>query len=175
MSNDRSRIAFDLFYAEHASPAYRFALRLCGNRDDAEDLAAEAFAKAFRRWSQYRGDAAARSWLFAIILNEWKMACRKQKPPQDSLERASQLAQTLQLPDVDLARAILALPENNRVAFLLVKGEGLSHAEAAKVMRVPVGTMYFRVHRAVTQLRALLDDPADETEIPQEVTYQHEM
>ena len=44
MQDDQRRIAFDILYAEHAAPVYRFALRLCGNPDDAEDLAAEAVA-----------------------------------------------------------------------------------------------------------------------------------
>ena len=60
MQDEQRRIAFDIFYAEHAAPVYRFALRLCGNAEDAEDLAAQALTQAFRKWSGYRGDSSPR-------------------------------------------------------------------------------------------------------------------
>ena len=156
MRDDQRRIEFDLFYAEHAAPAYRFALRLCGDVDDAEDLAAEALAKAFRRWSGYRGDSSPRTWICAIVLNEYRMLRRKRPVQDDRLESIEHIASTLQFRDIDLARAIQSLPQQLREAFLLVKGEGFTHEEAAKAARVPVGTMYFRVHSAVRQLREKL-------------------
>lgn len=163
---DRRRIAFEILYAEHAAPVYRFALRLSGNPDDAEDLAIQALSRAFRQWSGYRGDASPRTWLFAIVLNEWRMLRRKRPHQEDRLESVRHLASTFRFTDTDLADAILALPDNLREAFLLVKGEGLTHAEAAKAAKVPVGTMYFRVHTAITQLRKKLEPhPTASTEV----------
>jgi RNA polymerase sigma-70 factor (ECF subfamily) len=160
MQNDQ-RVAFDLFYAEHAMPAYRFALRLSGDRDDAEDLVAEALAKAYRNWSQYRGEAHARTWLFAIVRNEWRMLCRRRPLLEERLGAVELIAGTLEHENFELAQAICALPEALKEAFLLVKGEGLTHSEAARVVRVPVGTMYFRVHSAVQKLKTLLVDESD--------------
>ena len=156
MRDEQRPIAFEIFYAEHAAPIYRFALRLCGDPDDAEDLAAEALTQAFRRWSGYRGDASPRTWLCAIVLNQWKMLRRKRPIREDRLENIEHLATTFRSENFDLARAINSLPDALREAFLLVKGEGFTHAEAAKAARVPVGTMYFRVHSAVKQLREKL-------------------
>ena len=153
MQDDQRRIAFDLLYAEHAAPVYRFALRLCGNPDDAEDLAAEALAQGFRRMSGFRGDASPRTWLCSIVLNQWRMLRRKRPVDDHRLESVRHVADTFRFEDLDLAHAICSLPPQLKEAFLLVKGEGFSHAEAAKVARVPVGTMYFRVHSAVKQLR----------------------
>ncbi len=156
MQNDQTRIAFELLYAENATPVYRFALRLCGNREDAEDLTVEAFDHAFRNLSLHRGESAQRTWLFAIVVNRWKMLRRKRKVRTDNLDGLAEVAASFRFKDFELVEAISELPDKQREAFLLVKGEGFSHAEAAKVLRVPVGTVYFRVHSAVHQLRAKL-------------------
>jgi RNA polymerase sigma-70 factor (ECF subfamily) len=66
-----------------------------------------------------------------------------------------------------LAEAVGGLSDKLREAFLLVKAEGFTHAEAATVLRVPVGTVYFRVHSAVHQLRAVLS-PGKTEESPAE-------
>ncbi len=149
-------IAFDLFYAENAVPAYRFALRLSGNPDDAEDLAAQALAKAWKAERGFRRDASPRTWLFRIILNEWKMARRKGRVPVTSLEAAKEVAAALASPDLDLAQAICRLPESLKSALILVKGEGLSHKEAGSVLGAPEGTISYWVHEAVKQLRSEL-------------------
>lgn len=175
MNDDQRRIAFEILYAEHAAPVYRFALRLCGNPDDAEDLAAEALAKAFRQLDGYRGDASQRTWLFSIVLNQWRMLKRKAKGTHDRLDSAEHIAGTFRFNDLDLAAAIFELPEPLREAFLLVKGEGLSHAEAAKIIRVPAGTMSFRVHSAIKQLRQKLEPHSPIFDSTSEVICSHEM
>lgn len=149
-------IDFDLFYAENAAPAYRFALRLSGDPDDAEDLAAQALAKAWKAGAKFRSSASSRTWLFKIILNEWRMACRKGKVQQTHLEAASEIAATLATFDLDLAQAISELPESLKEAFLLVKGEGLTHKEAGSILGAPEGTVSYWVHEAVKLLRSQL-------------------
>jgi RNA polymerase sigma-70 factor (ECF subfamily) len=174
MQDEQRRIAFERFYAEHAGSVYRFALRLCGDPDDAEDLASEALGQAFRRWSSYRGEASPRTWLFAIVTNQYRMHRRKNPRENERLERLEYAASTFEHPDIDLARAVASLPDPLREAFLLVKGEGFTHAEAAKAARVPVGTMYFRVHTAVRRLReSLLGRSIDSS--PLEVALTNEM
>ena len=156
MRDDQQRIAFDLLYAEHAAPLYRFALRLCGDPDDAEDLAAEALAQAFKRLSTFRGESSAKTWLCAIVLNQHRMLRRRRSTAQAELDEAQYVSDTFQFQDWDLANAICSLSPQLREAFLLVKGEGFTHAEAAKVAKVPVGTMYFRVSEAAKHLRKRL-------------------
>lgn len=175
MNDQQRQIQFDLFYAEHATPGYRFALRLCGNHEDAEDIVADALVKAFSRWSQYRGEADARTWLFKIVLNEWRMRCRKRSVQVVRLESIEHMANTMDSKDFGLATAILSLSRVQREAFLLVKGEGLTHAEAAKVAGVPIGTMYFRVHSAVNALRRLLSETPMDPAGSGEVNFEAEM
>jgi RNA polymerase sigma-70 factor (ECF subfamily) len=154
MNDEARRAQFETLYAEHAGRVFRFALRLAGNREDAEDLAAEVLAEAFRTLDKYRGESTHSSWLFAIVLNKWKMQRRKGKVPVDPIQAAEEVAGTFQFQDLALAQAIQSLPSNLREAFLLVKSEGFTHAEAAKIVRVPIGTMYFRVYAAIRQLRS---------------------
>lgn len=175
MHDDQRRIAFELLYVEHAGPVYRFALRLCGNPEDAEDLAAEALTKAYQQLARYRGEASPRTWLFAIVLNQWRMLRRKRKVGDDRLESAENIASTFRFGNLELAEAICSLPEPLREAFLLVKGEGLTHREAAKAVHVPVGTMYFRVHTAVHRLRILLSPSSEWDDAVATVSNQHEM
>ncbi|AIE84675.1 RNA polymerase sigma factor [Fimbriimonas ginsengisoli] len=147
---------FEQVFEAHQAQVYRFALRLCGSREEAEDLAAEAFAAAFQNWDRFRGESSATTWLYGIVLNRWRMQWRRKRLRPERLEAAEAIAQTFQFQALELAEALNALPDPLREAFLLVKGEGLSHAEAAKAVGAPVGTMYFRVHQAVRRLRASL-------------------
>jgi RNA polymerase sigma-70 factor (ECF subfamily) len=99
---------------------------------------------------------------------------RRKRPTEDlRLDMVDRVASTFQFEDFDLADAICSLSEPMREAFLLVKGEGLTHREAAEAVGVPVGTMYFRVHSAVRQLRALLSSTVGEG--IEKVTCTHEV
>ncbi len=175
MNDPTGRAPFEDVYAEHAGRVYRFALRLVGTREEAEDLAAESLAEAFRQWEGYRGDSKPGTWLCGIVLNRWRMQRRKRRVPVDRLQAATEVASTFRFEDLELAQAIASLPENLREAFLLVKGEGLTHAEAAKALRVPTGTMYFRVHSAVRRLRAELDPGSASSMAKIEVTCDQEL
>ncbi len=175
MQDDQRRISFEILYAEHATPVYRFALRLCGNREDAEDLAAEALVRAYRKYARYRGGASPRTWMCSIVLNEWRMRRRKGRLVQQRIEDVTEVASTFKFQDYALAEAINTLSDPLREAFLLVKGEGFTHAEAAKAARVPVGTMYFRVHTAIKELRKRLSVQAGEVTPGQEERVKNEM
>lgn len=174
--NDAARRAqFETIYSENAGRVYRFALRLVGNREEAEDLAAESLAEAYRQWDSFRGDSEPGSWLCAIVLNRWRMERRKRRVPVDPIRAADEVASTFQFPNLELAQAIAKLPESLRVAFLIVKGEGFTHAEAAKALRIPVGTVHFRVHVAIRKLRAELDLNPRPNMATIEVTCDHEL
>ena len=162
-------------YATYAPEIFRFALRLCGNREDAEDLAAEAFAQVACGKSSFRGESSPKTWLFGIVLNQRRMLARRQRVRRDELASNLAVAQTISHDGLVLAQAIARLPEPLREAFLLVKGEGFTHAEAAQAMRLPVGTVYFRVHQAVKRLRASLAPLAAPDRRVTEVSYEQEL
>ena len=144
-------------YAEHGDALFRFALRLLGCRDDAEDLVVETFVHAHRRWDAFRGKGSRRAWLYGIAVNRARMARRRARPTEaltDAIPQTGPDAMDL----IALKDGIASLPPKRREAFLLVKGEGLTAREAAEALGRPVGTVLYEVHRAVQSLRIALGE-----------------
>ncbi|RYG28240.1 RNA polymerase sigma factor, partial [bacterium] len=71
---DRIALAVEEAYADHGEALFRFALRLCGSRDDAEDVVVETFAHAYRQWDAFSGKGTRRSWLYGIAINRFRMS-----------------------------------------------------------------------------------------------------
>lgn len=159
---------FERMVREHQQGMFVFALGLCGSRADAEDVAQDAFVRAYRAlrgWDEQRVEALAeRAWLRRICLNVWKNRIRSSvRHPAGALDEA--------VPDSDagpehqalegLARrevwgAVAALPEPQRVAVTLRWAEDLPYAEVAEVMGLPVGTVKSHVSRGMAVLRRTL-------------------
>jgi RNA polymerase sigma-70 factor (ECF subfamily) len=174
-STDLRLKALEDLFANHASEVYRFALRLSGDRDEAEDLAADAFAQAASGFSQFRGEASPRTWLCAIVLNRFKMLRRRDRMQRDFAKTVATTATTFPEDGLDLADAVAGLPEHLREAFLLVKGEGFTHAEAAQATGAPLGTVYSRVFEAVKRVRQALRPNGVPPMPASEVSYEREM
>jgi RNA polymerase sigma-70 factor, ECF subfamily len=138
---------------------WRFALRLAGDRHDAEDLVQRACVRALERSHQFRAGTSALSWMFAIMNSVWLNEVRaRQIRRHASIQLSEELIETVADahaldPEQDaLHRQILAavarLPDANRTVMLLVAVEGLSYREAAEALDVPVGTVMSRLARA---------------------------
>lgn len=160
---------FDLLYSEYSDRIFRFCYRLCGHTADAEDLTQEVFLAAYQGPAGFAGRSSLATWLYRIAIRRWQRIRSTRGPETTSLDEETPAAAG---PDpaaagverISLDRALAALPESLRVAFLLVKAEGLTYREAAAVLGVPRGTMQWRVHEAVQRLRALLADELTEPE-----------
>jgi RNA polymerase sigma-70 factor (ECF subfamily) len=170
------RDAFDALVAMHQRRAYQFAMRLCGNPDDAADLVAEAFIRAYRAIGQFRSAASFSTWLFRILSNVYLDVHRKEKSHphvsiQDTLDAEDGEVQR-QFPDPSagpeelaegaerataLLRAIRRLPEIHRVMILLYHTEGKSYEEIAAIVGLPLGTVKSRMNRARLNLRSILE------------------
>ena len=142
------------------------AYRLCGDRQEGEDLAQEVFVKAWKALSGYRGQASFGAWLTAILTNLWKDRLRKKRFPQDSLDEAiegEEGARTKQYPDSSpgpdqLAEAgetgavlggmILELQPEFREALILRDVQGFSYEEVAVITGSNIGTVKSRINRA---------------------------
>lgn len=143
---------------------YRFALRLSGNAQDAEEIAQDAFIKAYRALERYPADRvramALRPWLYQIALNVWKNRIRRKKLPRSELD--GEIVSPADGPDgqaeaqargEDVIRALERLPDRLRTAVVLRHIEGLSYDEIASVLDQPVGTVKSNVHRGLGVLR----------------------
>jgi RNA polymerase sigma-70 factor, ECF subfamily len=144
-----------------------FSLRLCGDRHDAEDLLQRSCVRGLERVHQLEPGTAPLSWMFSIVQSTWINELRARRVRSGvSFDVENQAitpsGASMRGPDdVLFCRQILAaverLPEAQRLVMLLVAIEGLSYAEAAKVLDVPVGTVMSRLSRARQRIGATSD------------------
>jgi RNA polymerase sigma-70 factor (ECF subfamily) len=151
----------------HYCALYRYAYRLSGKAQEAEDLAQEAFCQAQLKWSQLRDAQRARAWLFAILRNAYLHKVRDRK-----MENALPLDEIGDLPDrtpdplpaIDpqrLQEVLADLPEAFRTPIILFYFEDFSYRDIADQMNVPIGTVMSRLARAKSFLRnRLVPQPA---------------
>lgn len=179
-----NRRGFEEEALPHLDAVYRFALRLSGSPDLAEDLVQETFLRAFRSWGQYTQGTRAKSWLFTICRNVYlRRRERNQRHEQiisESADRSGPGANPVNpvwvsvlgvdpegaffesIVDEHVIAAIEALPEEYRTAVVLSDLEGLPYAEIAELMEVPVGTVKSRLFRGRRQLQKALYEYAVE-------------
>jgi RNA polymerase sigma factor (sigma-70 family) len=150
-----------LLQVEPLIPALRrYARALVRNRATADDLVQDCLERAVSRWHQ-RGDGSVRAWLFAILHNlavdQFRKAASRgrhvtiDETSEGHLGEAASQEHRLMYQDV--MNKLAKLPEEQRSVLLLVAVEDLSYADAAKVLRVPVGTVMSRLSRARERLQ----------------------
>lgn len=154
--------AFTRLVRLHEGAVRRFLARL--SRGDADDLAQEVFLKAWRAASSWRGDGSYRGWLLRIAWTLFLTAHRgEQRRGARDQEAHERMAPPPASPDrgIDLGRALGQLGDRERAAALLCFGEGCSHAEAAEIMALPLGTLKSILARARAALAARLETVHD--------------
>jgi RNA polymerase sigma-70 factor (ECF subfamily) len=159
--------AFDALVLKYQHKLVKLVMRYVRNPAEAEDIAQEAFIKAYRALPQFRGDSAFYTWLYRIAINTAKNAVvsRDRSPVEYDLDRSntdesydmqgrmkdSETPEGLVLTDEirsTVNAAIDSLPEDLRTAIVLRELEGLSYEEIAVAMACPVGTVRSRIFRA---------------------------
>jgi len=137
------------------------AWRFCRDRTMAEDMAQEAFVKAFRALRTFRGDSAFSTWLTAIAMNTYRSCLRDRPPVAATLDAARAVGQGadpfIGLQDQERAavvrRAVLALPEKYREPLVLYYFQEMDLVATARVLGIPEGTVKARLSRARDLLR----------------------
>jgi RNA polymerase sigma-70 factor, ECF subfamily len=159
--------AFDALVLKYQHKLVKLVMRYVRNPAEAEDIAQEAFIKAYRALPQFRGDSAFYTWLYRIAINTAKNAVvsRDRSPIEYDLDRNNtdesydmqgrmkdpETPEGLVLTDEirsTVNAAIDSLPEDLRTAIVLRELEGLSYEEIAATMDCPVGTVRSRIFRA---------------------------
>jgi RNA polymerase sigma-70 factor (ECF subfamily) len=152
--------SFEKLYDEYGPRIYRFCLRVCHNRADAEDLTQEVFLAAFKGLDRFDSRSSLATWLYRIALFRWRSIRNVKRPRTVSLDETSEPFSAdpahAGLDRLALEQALSALPDNLREAFLLVKQEQLLCREAAEILMIPEGTLKSRVHSAIVRLQKLL-------------------
>jgi RNA polymerase sigma-70 factor, ECF subfamily len=173
------KAAFDLLVRKYQHRVLKLVSRFVPDAAEAEDVAQEAFIKAYRALASFRGDSAFYTWLYRIAINTAKNALvSNRRRPVDfdlDLQDPEQYDRHARLKDGDtpegvllteeirnvVERAMEQLPEDLRTAIVLRELEGLSYEEIAEAMDCPVGTVRSRIFRAREaidkKLKPLLD------------------
>lgn len=158
--------AFDLLVLKYQHKIFSLISRYVKDADEVQDVAQEAFIKAYRALPRFRGDSAFYTWLYRIAVNTAKnyLVSRNRRPPSSDVEvedaeffdgpsalkqienpetllYGQELKQVVEL-------ALESLPEDLRVALTLREFDGLSYEDIANVMECPVGTVRSRIFRA---------------------------
>lgn len=157
--------AFDLLVLKYQHRIVGLVGRYLRDQDEVQDVAQEAFIKAYRALPRFRGDSAFYTWLYRIAINTAKnhLVSRSRRPPDSDVDVDMEdgsfyesLSDTVN-PENSLAtdqleavvyKAIDDLAEDLKVAVTLREFEGLSYEEIAEVMDCPVGTVRSRIFRA---------------------------
>jgi RNA polymerase sigma-70 factor (ECF subfamily) len=155
----------------HLDTLYSVALRLTGNASDAEDLVQDTVTKAYRAWDNYETGTNCRAWLVTIMrntfINQFRRRSKQPSPVQfDAVEDISVFEQVQDrdpegsffhtIVDEEVKRAIQELPEEFRMPVVLSDVEGLSYAEIAEILELPVGTVKSRLFRGRRRLQQRL-------------------
>ena len=167
--------AFDVLVLKYQHKVVKLVMRYVRNPAEAEDIAQDAFIKAYRALPQFRGDSAFYTWLYRIAINTAKNAvvARDRNPVDFDLDmtnndesyemqgrlKDSETPEALVLTDeirTTVNAAIANLPDDLRTAIVLRELEGLSYEEIATTMDCPVGTVRSRIFRAREAIDARL-------------------
>ncbi len=179
---DRARAgdtgAFEALVRRYQGWVFTLALRMLGDRPEAEDVAQEIFLKAYRGLKRFKGASRFSTWLYAIASHHClnQLAARRRRPRpygggrtnqdgNDPPALADQLADPAPRADALLERADLLrivqaelanLTEEHRIILVLRDIQGLSYEEIAQTLRLELGTVRSRLHRARMEMKARL-------------------
>lgn len=158
--------AFDLLVLKYQHKIMSLISRYLRNSDEVQDVAQEAFIKAYRALPNFRGDSAFYTWMYRIAINTAKnyLVARQRRPPtvDVDIDDAEHFDGDFDLKDIEnpenilfggelkevVERAIQSLPDELRTAVSLREFDGLSYEDIAIAMDCPVGTVRSRIFRA---------------------------
>lgn len=157
------RAAFAELVSAHYDMIYRTAYKWCRSAPDAEDVAQEVCVKLAGVLKSYDGRAAFSSWLYRITLNAVRDMQRKRSRETRRADALAEVApdaapadQEDDMATSELWQAVMALPEKQRDAVMLVYSEEMSHAEAGEVMGCKPNTVAWHIHEAKKALKGLM-------------------
>jgi len=167
LSLDGNALAFEHLVKRHYGTVFRLSYKWCGFKEDAEDIAQEVFVKLAQKLQTFGGRSSFKTWLYRITVNTAKDFIRK-----CVTHRGYETAYAMEQDDANpgpppgdhlaakrLYKALNRLSEKQKAAVLLVLSEGMSHQEAARVLKCPEKTVSWRIFQARKKLKKYLEHP----------------
>jgi RNA polymerase sigma-70 factor (ECF subfamily) len=157
--------AYALLVDRYSERCARYAARVVGNREDAEEAVQDAFVRAYRALGDYRERDRFPAWLFRILINQCRTAAQRAARREQTFPALDpEMVGGAAAPDEEyaerdrLARALATLRPEQREAVVLRLGEELTYDEMAALTGAGVSALKMRVARAVARLRELLSE-----------------
>ncbi|MCX5971036.1 MAG: sigma-70 family RNA polymerase sigma factor [Coprothermobacterota bacterium] len=151
---------FEEFVRRYEKRLFALAYHYIGNHDRAEEIAQEAFLKAYLGFDRFRGEAQVFTWLYRIVVNLCIDDRRKRKPvevPIDDLPISDGFDPDQTEREMVLREALGQLAEPLRACLVLHDMDGFSYQEMARILRLPLGTVMSRMNSARRKLRKILE------------------
>lgn len=166
--------AFEELLARYEEKAFRLAMRMTRDSEDAEEALQDAFTTVFRKIDGFKGESSFSSWFYRVTVNACLMKIRKRRQNRciffDDIEPHVNITSLLQASDsvssdhsmfiaqlrLALQEAIQELPEEYRSVFILRDIDGLSSKEVAQLLQLSVSAVKSRLHRSRLALRRTL-------------------
>jgi RNA polymerase sigma-70 factor (ECF subfamily) len=161
------RKGFDEFYRSTKDGCFRAVLATVGDFAEADDLLAEAYTRAWERWSDVSTHAAPAAWVVRVALNLHRDRWRSRRWFGRLRPAAPVPPPELDL-DCDLLVALRALPDRQRDVVVMRVLLDLANDDVAEVLGIAPATVSVHLHRALTTLRLTIPSPVDHTLAPQE-------
>ncbi len=177
MCKDGDEVAFDELVTRYEKRVFNFAYRISGNYDEANDVAQEAFIRVFNSIKTFRGDANFTTWIYRIVknvyLDERKKAKNHRQVSLDEYVELDENSVSRQIEDEGpspeeiteikerdkaVQKAIMSLPEYQRIIVTLYHTQNQSYEEIAEILHLPIGTVKSRLNRARLALKDILEN-----------------
>lgn len=176
-AKDGDRAAMERLYRSHSDRVYSVVRRLAGNDALADDLAQEAWIRAFEKIHLFRGDSSFGTWMYRLATNTALNHLRSAGRHRELEEEASEEVNPKAPPSVDeavinqrvLSEALDQLPPGYRQVLVLHDVEGLTHKEIGEKLDVATGTSKSQLHKARAKMRELIAPASDKTEAQNDV------
>lgn len=162
MGWDLDRATFDRLVLEHLPACQRFAVRLTGDADAAEEVVQEAMVRVARAWSSFRGESKFQTWLFRVVVNAWRDRRGSTGGYEELVEVEDRRgggpvgeAVGRETGEV-VARAVSGLPARQREVVVMVVYEQMGIAEVARALGVTEQNVRVNLHYGRERLREKL-------------------
>ena len=167
-----SRETFEKIVRQEGKRIYNLAYRLCGNAEDAKDIAQETFLRAFKSYHNFQGKAQIYTYLYRITFNIWKNKIRRRKrhpvfsfcssnpeekeiDPADPSPAPDKVMEKKEMSSL-VQKCLQSLPPSERMIIILRDIEGRHYQEIARILKCRLGTVKSRLSRARESLRVKL-------------------
>lgn len=159
--------AFETLVVTYQHRIFSIALRMLGDRSEAEEIAQEVFLRVYRSIGDFRGEARLGTWLYAITsrlcLNRLKSPGRRRRMSEGALARVANgrpnPGTALEASELEAAlrRAIAELDDERRIVLVLRDLQGLAYEEIAAALELPLNTVRSRLHRARMEVKERME------------------